>query len=235
MTRYESGTGEAIRLCALLSMLTLGMFCWNAQEAGANTRVPAGTQPFMSFPSSDTAVIFGQAWYYEATGLNNVYCSYSGSDVSGYGRHCAIDYSKRSSSGTVTFPVTAVADGKAYRTSSSSGKVYVLHDAKDASGRQFCTKYVHLNTSRISVPIGASSAVRVKQGEVIAWAGKTGTSGIHLHLETKVGGCSGAPLDPYDIAAGLLDKRIAPVKAYYPRGGKFAGCGPNPLWLSCDR
>ncbi len=177
--------------------------------------------------------MFNQAWYYEATGLKNSYCSYPGGDVSGHGRHCAIDYRKRGSSGNVTFPVTATAAGYAYRASATNGVLTIEHDQAGPRGRRFCTRYLHLDGARPVIPAGRR--VRVARGQLVAWAGRTGTRSIHLHLDVRVGGCGGTRVDPYDIAAGLLDRRIAPVKAYYPRGSRFAGCGPNRLWLSCGR
>jgi hypothetical protein len=204
-----------------------------SRPSAAQVKVPAGSARFLAFPSSDSAVVFNQAWYYEATGLKNTYCSYPGGDISGYGRHCAIDYSKRTSAGNVTFAVTAPAAGYAYRGSSSDGRMTIEHDQTDPAGRRFCTRFSHLDGARPVIPVGRR--VRVARSQLVAWAGKTGTAAIHLHLEERVGGCGGAMVDPYDIAAGLLDRDVAPVKAYYPRGSRFAGCGPNPLWLSCSR
>ena len=201
-------------------------------SATSLVKVPTGSARFLAFPSTDPGVHLIQSWYYEANSLKDNYCSYS-YNVSGYGRHCATDYSKRGSTGNVTFPVTAAAAGYAYRTSNAYNILTVEHDQKDPLGRKFCTRYVHLDTSRNVIPI--NTKVRVKQGQVIGWAGKTGTSKIHLHLDVLVGGCSGSRVDPYDIAAGKLNRHIAPVMAYYPGGSKFAGCGPYPLWKSCTR
>lgn len=215
-------------------IITLALGILNeVQPSVAQVKPPAGSPKFLSFPSSDSSVVFNQAWYYEASGLKNKYCSFPGGDVSGYGRHCAIDYSKRGSSTNVTFPVTATAAGIAYRRSSSDGKMTIEHDQTDRSGRKFCTTYSHLDGKRPVIKVG--TRVRVSRGQLVAWAGKTNTTAVHLHMTVRVGGCSGPPVDPYDIAAALLTKRIPPVKAYYPRGAKFNGCGPNSLWLSCSR
>jgi hypothetical protein len=195
---------------------------------------PANGLRFMAFPSSDPGVKFGQAWYYESTGLKDIYCSYPAGDIAGYGRHCAIDYGKRDASNRpTTFPVTAVAAGIA-TGSRQAGTISVLHDARDTRGRQYCTVYKHLDTNQnVIIPVGASR--RVNQGEVIGWSWNTRTAGIHLHLETYVGGCYATAVDPYDISPALLDRKIAPVKVHYPGGASFKGCGPNALWLQCNR
>ena len=221
----------ASRLAATLAAAVL-VLSGPTGPALAQVKVLPGSPKFMAFPSSDSAVKLVQAWYYEKTGLKDVYCSYPGGDVAGYGRHCAIDYRKRISSGNVTFPVTAVAGGYAYRSNASSGTATVEHDQTDPWGRKFCTRYLHLDTSRQVIATGRK--VRVSKGQRIAWAGKTGTRSIHLHLEVRVGGCSGTRVDPYDIAAGRLDRDIAPVKVHYPGGSSFNGCGPNRLWESCS-
>jgi Peptidase family M23 len=217
-----------------LMALAVALAILSASRSGvAQVKAMAGSPRFLAFPSSDPAVVFNQAWYYEATGLKNIYCSFSGGDISGYGRHCAFDYSKRVSNTNVTFAVTAAAAGVAYRSSPSNGKLTIEHDQTNPAGRKFCTTYSHLDGGRPVIPVG--KRVRVSRGQLVAWAGKTNTRSIHLHFTVRVGGCSGPAIDPYAIAAGLLTRRIAPVKAHYPRGTKFAGCGPNPLWLSCSR
>ena len=199
----------------------------------AQVKVPAGSAKFLSFPTSDPAVKFGQGWYYDKGTLTDSYCTYPGGDVSGYGRHCAIDYYKPGPNGHVTFPLIAMADGIAYRASSSDGKMVMEHANADPAGRKFCTRYSHMDTRRTVIPVGKK--VAVKRGQLVGWAGKTRSTNIHLHLVVRVGGCGGKPIDPYDLAAGLLDRNIAPVRAHYPGGTKFKGCGPSSLWLSCNR
>jgi murein DD-endopeptidase MepM/ murein hydrolase activator NlpD len=233
MMPLDRRRGSASRLVAASAAATVLVLSGLTGPALAQVKVPAGSATFMTFPSSDPAVKLGQAWYYEAHGLKDTYCSYPGGDVSGYGRHCSIDYRKRTSSGNVTFPVVTVAAGLAYRSSASSGTITVEHDQTDPSGRKFCTRYVHLDTNRQVIPVGIKT--RVAQGQQIAWAGKTGTRSIHLHLDTRVGGCGGTRVDPYDIATGLLDQSIPPVKIHYPGGSSFKGCGPNSLWEECVR
>lgn len=215
-----------------MSVVALAVFA--ASKSGvAQVKVPNRSVKFLAFPSDDPAVVFNQAWYYEKTGLKDIYCSYTGGDIPGYGRHCAIDYSKRGPTGNVTFRVTAAAAGYAYRSSSTDGKLFIEHDQTDPAGRKFCTRYSHLDGRRPVIPVG--KRVRVSRGQLVAWAGKTNTRAIHLHFSVRVGGCEGKPVDPYDLAAGLLDRNIPPTRIHYPRGSSFKGCGPNPLWLSCSR
>jgi murein DD-endopeptidase MepM/ murein hydrolase activator NlpD len=219
-----------LALCLVAATLSVGV---TARGASAQVNVPTNSKEFLSFPSSDPAVKLVAGWYYDKGTLYDSYCTYPGGDVSGYGRHCAIDYYKQGSSGNVTFPVTATADGVAYRASSSDGKMTIEHAYADPSGRKFCTRYSHLDMGRSVLPVG--KRVTVRRGQLVGYAGRTQTTRIHLHLVVRVGGCGGKPVDPYDLAAGLLDRNIAPVRAYYPGGSKFAGCGPDSLWLSCSR
>jgi murein DD-endopeptidase MepM/ murein hydrolase activator NlpD len=202
-------------------------------RAVSAVNVPSGSREFLSFPTSDSAVKLVQGWYYNKGTLYDNYCTYSGGDVGGYGRHCAIDYSKPGPRGNVTFPIIATAAGVAYRASSSDGKMTIEHANADPAARKFCTRFSHMDMSRPVIPVGKK--VTVKRGQLVGWAGKTQTRTIHLHLVVRVGGCGGQPVDPYDLAAGLLDRNIAPVRAYYPGGSKFTGCGPDSLWLSCKR
>src|SRR4051812_16245260 len=75
-----------IRTLMLVAAVMAGMLAGSA--ARAQVRVPTGTPAFLAFPSTDTAVHFNQAWFYEANGLKNDYCAYPKGDVRGYGRHC---------------------------------------------------------------------------------------------------------------------------------------------------
>jgi murein DD-endopeptidase MepM/ murein hydrolase activator NlpD len=227
--------GDLARSLAILVVLSSGLFWSSVRQAGAVSAVdvPAGSREFLSFPTSDSAVKLVQGWYYNKGTLYDNYCSYAGGDVSGYGRHCAIDYYKPGSNGNVTFPIVATADGVAYRASSSDGKMTIEHANADPAGRKFCTRFSHMDMSRPVIPVGKK--VAVKRGQLVGWAGKTQTRTIHLHLVVRVGGCGGKPVDPYDLATGLLDRYIAPVSAYYPGGSKFTGCGRDSLWLSCRR
>src|SRR5215218_5027595 len=198
MMRHAFCKGNPSSSLAILAILSSAMFFWSIPSATAThngtstaaastVNVPTGSKEFLSFPSSDSAVKLVQGWYYDKGTLYDNYCTYPGGDVGGYGRHCAIDYYKPGSSGNVTFPITATADGVAYRASSSDGKMTIEHAYADPSGRKFCTRYSHMDMRRPVIPVG--TRVSVKRGQLVGWAGNTQTQKIHLHLVMRVGGC----------------------------------------------
>lgn len=233
MTNLAPWLGRSVAAVAAAALLAVVA---GTVPAAAQVDPLPGPPKFLAFPSTDPGVVVTQGWYYDVTGLKTVYCSFPGGDIAGYGRHCAIDYRKRAanSNRNTTFPVTAAASGYAYRRSDNPwGAITIEHDQADAEGRKYCTRYLHMDQRRYTFP--ANTAVWVNQGQVIGWAGRTNTSSIHLHFQVRVGGCSGEPVDPYNISDTLLSSQVAPVKQYYPGWQNFAGCGPNALWLSCDR
>ncbi|MFH0830496.1 MAG: FG-GAP-like repeat-containing protein [Parcubacteria group bacterium] len=66
--------------------------------------------------------------------------------------------------------------------------------------------YAHLDhwasfIPRINQATYSSQWVRVTRGQVIGWAGNTGTSACHLHFEVSIGGIypTGARTDPYHV------------------------------------
>ena len=139
-----------------------------------------------------------------------------------------------SGKGNVSFPVYAAAGGvvtKSYARDTGT-MVTILHAAAAPGGQRFCTRYLHLNSSKVNVRSGQT----VSAGQQIAWSGNTGTGTIHLHFDVKVGGCGGAypRVDPFDIAGKLIKARTAPVMDYYPQNSRFSGCGSNSLVKSCS-
>src|SRR4051812_10704811 len=105
--KHSAAEKSVLALFILVPLLLLAFGA--TSPASAQVRVPTGLAKFLAFPTTATGIRFAQGWYYEATGLKDQYCSYPHGDISGYGRHCAIDFSKRGSDGNVTFPVTAAA------------------------------------------------------------------------------------------------------------------------------
>jgi hypothetical protein len=201
-----------------------------------NVAPPAGSPKFLALPFSDPGVKLGQGWYYPQTATVPAQsCSHPVGDVAGWRTHCGMDYRKKTSSGNVTFEVRAAAAGQASWLAPSSGggsyHVLVQHDATGPGGEVFCTWYTHVDPGRPHVAAGTWT--RVNAGQTIAWAGRTGTDSIHLHLKVRVGGCGGAKVDPYDIADGLIRAGTPPTKDYYPGYAVFAGYGPNSLWCQC--
>ena len=105
----------------------------------------------------------------------------------------------------------------------------IEHDEVDPEGRRFLTRYVHMDTNTVTIPLG--EAIRLERGDFIGMAGNTGTGGIHLHFDVLLSdGDDDVLVDPYDLAGGLLRSGIRPVREHYQ---PESGCGPNHLWIVC--
>jgi murein DD-endopeptidase MepM/ murein hydrolase activator NlpD len=202
-----------------------------------NVAPPAGSPKFLSLPFSDPGVSHGQGWYYRwGAPVPPVTCPYPG-DLPDWKTHCGHDYRKIiRGRGHQTFQVLAAAAGRArrYDTASDAGTyVVVEHDPRTPGGELICTRYLHLNPDLVAVPVGRWT--RVKAGQLLGWAGKSGTSVIHLHFDVRIGGCASPHprVDPYDIAASLIRAGKVPTRDHYPGYAGFAGCGPNSLWVRC--
>ena len=208
-------------------------------SASAATTVDpeAGSPHFLRLPFDDTAVRMIMGWYYDATSnATALACAHDGGDVSGYKPHCATDFRKVVNKANVTFQVVAAADGRAQRQDNvpNAGTVISIeHTTLAPTGEKYCTRYLHLDPTLPILPLGVWTPVT--EGQPLAWAGKTGTTKLHLHFDVKVGGCGGTTprVDAFDIAGGLIPAGTPAVKEYYPGFSKFIGCGPNMLWKTC--
>ncbi|MDQ3408005.1 MAG: M23 family metallopeptidase [Chloroflexota bacterium] len=132
-----------------------------------------------------------------------------------------------------SFPVIAAASGKVCAGSGSEdrtcihgvGKHVMIRHRKD--GRTYYTYYGHLRKIAPEIPVGTDAyETKVKRGQIIGWAGKTGNPGTatHLHFEILTG--PGQWLDPYDIY-GYAAAYPAPAD---PRD---RACGPDHFWREC--
>jgi murein DD-endopeptidase MepM/ murein hydrolase activator NlpD len=226
------------RITGLVAFLLLAV----ASTVDANVDPPVGAPKFLSLPFDDPEVKLGQGWYYVMTsthGSNG--CRYEKGDVAGWGAHCGIDYGTYVNDAPTrrTFRILAAAAGKAYLNPTLDGeRGYMVVVEHEIDGQEFCTRYLHTDPLRFVLP--PSKWVPVEKGQQIAWSGKSGTTGIHLHFDAYVGPCSAKRdrVDPYDIAAALLDRKIPPDVAYYPAAhyqgaNRYAGCGARTLFTSC--
>jgi murein DD-endopeptidase MepM/ murein hydrolase activator NlpD len=198
---------------------------------------PASAPEFLALPFRDPGVTHGQGWYYErGAPVPPVTCPHPNGDLRGWKTHCGHDYRKIvRGRGHQTFQVLAAASGRARRYNAGSGGHYVAieHDRRAPNGELICTRYLHLDPKRIVVPSGRW--MTVKGGQLLGWAGRSGTKTIHLHFDVRIGGCDSwhPRVDPYDIAGALIRARMAPTREHYPGYPKFAGCGRNALWIRC--
>lgn len=106
------------------------------------------------------------------------------------------------------FPVLAVADGEACADSDTAGsgcvsgfgdRVLIRHTI---DGETYYTYYGHLESIDPTIPIGSrSNTVGVLRGQVIGYAGDTGTFGGSIHLHFGVAAPSFGWYDPYDVYA----------------------------------
>lgn len=125
-----------------------------------------------------------------------------------HNRHpqCGIDFGKRSEQGAlVGFPVLASADGEACGDHDGGGgcvsgfgdRVLIRHTVE---GQIYYTYYGHLASISPNIPMGSrSTTVRVRRGEVIGYAGDTGTWGGSIHLHYGIAAPSFGWYDPYDL------------------------------------
>lgn len=135
--------------------------------------------------------------------------------------------------------VTVAADGVAISTESwtdargvgSYGKmVLVRYDQTNEQGQHYMSVYAHLQEPAGHILAKPPSQrwdtdyenwTPVKQGEVIGYAGKSGTTWLHLHFETFTGHYgqkTDKQIDPYDL---------------YTYTEAYTDCGPEHLWLAC--
>ena len=156
--------------------------------------------------------------------------------------HKAIDYVTLGSSTLPRgAPIIAAADGEAMAScedpcSASSADTYgkfvlIRH------GNGYSTLYSHLDSyadtfSGLVCPDrrACSNWVQVNRGQVIGFAGDTGTSYVHLHFEAAVNsggtytGHVTGKTDAYDLYAGPNS---------YPDGNTVAECGSHHIWTTC--
>ncbi len=149
-------------------------------------------------------------------------------------KHYAIDYYA-----SLGQKVTAAADGVAITTESwtdarrvgSYGKmVLVRYNQTNSQDQNYMSIYAHLQKPADHILIKPKGKrwdtdyenwTPVRRGEVIGYAGESGTTWLHLHFETFVGNYdqkTGSQVDPYDLYTYTKD---------YP------DCGLNRLWLTC--
>ena len=241
MPRPSSGLKTIIRryagLLGLAAVVTAAAPVAQTARAATTVDPPAGSPQFMRLPFSDTAVRMIMGWYYDADSpATSLSCAYGGGDVPGWKQHCGIDFRKSVSNTNVTFKVVAASGGRALlqnNVPNAGTVVSIEHDTVAPSGEKFCTRYLHLDRSRPLLPLGQWTPVT--EGQPIGWAGRSGTTKIHLHFDVKVGGCGGnAPrVDPLDIAGRLIPADTPPVKGYYPGFANFTSCGPDRLFRRC--
>lgn len=152
-----------------------------------------------------------------------------------HNRHpqCGIDFGMRNEKDQlVGFPILAAADGEACadRDDTSGGCVRGFGDRvlirHEVDGAVYYTYYGHLATIEPDIPIGSrSKTVHVKRGQVIGFAGDTGTFGGSIHLHFGIAAPSFGWYDPYDLWN---------VSAIYPdpMGVNSYLSGPNYFWTT---
>ena len=132
------------------------------------------------------------------------------------------------------FPVIAAAAGKACAALNNHDgcingvgtRVVIRHRV---NGLTFYTYYGHLDTVSRKIPIGTNSFdVRVKRGQFLGWAGRTGLpgTGLHLHFQVMRTRSAATSVDPYDIYG---------YRSAYPNpaGTNGKGCGRQRLFIDC--
>ncbi|NJP04313.1 MAG: M23 family metallopeptidase [Chloroflexaceae bacterium] len=102
-------------------------------------------------------------------------------------------------------------------------RVLIRHDI---DGQTYYTYYGHLETIAAKIPIGSrGNTIAVKRGEVIGYAGNTGTGGGAPHLHFGLATPSFGWIDPYDIWT---------THEVYPNttgdNGRYAG--PRNFWTT---
>lgn len=200
---YRAFLAGAVAVAAL-TVVSAPLQTAEAARAG----VPAGqpgaqflTLPFI--PSESMSILSG--WYY-----------------SGGGFHGGIDFANGNVSNVrswATFPVIAAAGGEACGNCSTrqGNAVWVKHNV---NGATYYTYYGHLASIADNIPRGSQSrTVQVKRGQVLGWAGDTGSRGA-LHLHFALYNSGSRPADPYSI--GKL-RGSYPEPSYNPGLGWFLG------------
>lgn len=164
---------------------------------------------FLSLPfPPDPNMALLQGWFYDHGGLQQ-----------------GIDYYRYPTRGTndttnafSRFPVVAAADGYACGEQDPSDAGTVLYTAAQTSthcvrgyghrvfirhhvrGATYYTYYGHLESIAAGIPLGdRANTVLVKRGQIIGYAGNTGTGGGNIHLHFGLLRGNGEWLDPYDI------------------------------------
>jgi murein DD-endopeptidase MepM/ murein hydrolase activator NlpD len=151
--------------------------------------------------------------------------------------HRGIDYVKGHPERPWTwepFPVVAAAGGRACAGTwqsnaciSGVGTHVVIRHRRE--GRTWYTYYGHLTTSTLTdrIPLNKDAySVRVRRGEYLGMAGRTGYPGTGTHLHFELITLPFKDWDPYDLYA---------LASRYPdppgRNGKT--CGANHFWMEC--
>lgn len=163
---------------------------------------------FLTLPfPPDPHMALLQGWYYDSGGLQQ------GID---YYRHHSAETALESTNAFRGFPVVASADGYACgeydddeaRSLLSSGvnthcvsgygnRVFIRHQV---GGRTYYTYYGHLESIAADIPIGdRTDTAFVRRGQIIGYAGNTGTGGGNIHLHFGILNAAGTWFDPYDI------------------------------------
>jgi len=149
--------------------------------------------------------------------------------------HHGIDYIKGRLDDSDTwqsFPILAAADGEACgQLDGSSGdcvagpgnRVLIKHVVDDQT---FYSYYGHLSTIDDQIPLGSrSDTVHVQRGQVIGYAGDTGSTSGWVHLHFGFASSSFEWVDPYDLRS---------TRKNYPDPNSTNGKtpGPNHYWTS---
>lgn len=183
--------------------------------------VPAGAQPprFLTLPFPETrGMHINDGWYRDQ----------------GTPLHRGIDYIKgRVGQGWTwkSFPIIAAAGGRACAALDDEPgcikgvgtRVLIRHRLAD--GRVLYTYYGHLRRVARTVAVGTDRfSTRVKRGQIIGWAGKTGLPGTGTHLHFELLRAPGEWIDPYDIR-GYRDEYPDPA------GRNELVSGPRRYWI----
>jgi len=142
--------------------------------------------------------------------------------------HKGIDYIKGSLDNSATwrsFPVVAAADGEACGNcvNGPGNKVWIRHTV---GGLIYYTYYGHLSSIDNQIPRGSlNDTVHVQRGQVIGYAGDTGTTQGWVHLHFQLKNADNVPVDPYD----LRDQRSSYPD---PNGTNGRHSGANHYWTT---
>ncbi len=206
---------------------------WNPLAAPPVTIIPSDVftsvlkdvPKFLTLPfPPDPQIALLQGWYYDGGSLH------SGIDYFRYNDGWGAAGNRR----FTPFPVLAAADGHACgqlddNAEGAGGscvrgfgyRVFIRHRVH---GETYYTYYGHLETIADHIPLGSrADTVFVKRGEVIGYAGNTGTNGGSIHLHFGLLSLSEGWIDPYDIHT---------THEHYPDTGRSNGLfsGLNDYW-----
>ncbi len=146
---------------------------------------------------------------------------------------CGIDYGKRDNNNQLaSFPVLAVADGEACAdwddtaggcVSGYGGRVLVRHRVE---GKIYYTYYGHMEWIDPEIPIGnRSDTIRVRRGQLLGYAGDTGTQEGVIHLHFGIASPEFGWYDPYDIWTRAVNYPD-------PNGINGLSAGSNSFWTT---